>query len=108
MLAHLLVVLVRVYQWTLSPLFGNVCRFEPSCSHYAIECIRLHGPFQGVWLGFRRVLRCHPFNPGGYDPPPSRPLRCALTALPVAQPSATDRHGVSADGPHLIQRSEVC
>jgi uncharacterized protein len=72
MLAQLFIFLIRVYQWTLAPLFGNVCRFEPSCSRYAIECIRIHGPFVGLWLGFRRVLRCHPFNPGGHDPPPLR------------------------------------
>ena len=72
MLARIFILAIRVYQWTLSPLLGNVCRFEPSCSKYAIECIRIHGPFAGTWLGFRRVLRCHPFNPGGHDPPPLR------------------------------------
>ncbi|MBN1608136.1 MAG: membrane protein insertion efficiency factor YidD [Polyangiaceae bacterium] len=70
MLARLLILLVRVYQLLLSPLFGPVCRFEPSCSRYAIACLERHGALRGSWLSFRRLLRCHPFHPGGYDPPP--------------------------------------
>jgi putative membrane protein insertion efficiency factor len=67
-----LILMVRLYQVTLSPLlsaFGPVCRFEPSCSRYMIGALRKYGPAKGVWMGFRRVLRCHPWNPGGYDPP---------------------------------------
>lgn len=70
MLAKALILLIRVYQWTLSPLIGGVCRFEPSCSHYAVECLRHHGALAGSWLSLKRLARCHPFNPGGYDPPP--------------------------------------
>jgi uncharacterized protein len=70
MLARLLMLLIRVYQRVLSPLLGPVCRFEPSCSRYTHECLRLHGAAKGSYLGVRRILRCHPFNPGGYDPPP--------------------------------------
>ncbi len=65
-----LILLIRVYQLTLSPFFGPVCRFEPSCSRYAIACIESHGVLRGSWLALRRLLRCHPFHPGGYDPPP--------------------------------------
>gem|GEM_PF-480365 len=108
MLAQLLVLLIRVYQWTLSPLLGNVCRFEPSCSNYAIECVRIHGPFRGVWLGFRRVLRCHPFNPGGYDPPPLRSPCGSSKASAGKQGSESELHRVSVGERHLTQRSEVC
>ncbi|MEX2316861.1 MAG: membrane protein insertion efficiency factor YidD [Pirellulales bacterium] len=64
-----LIAAARVYQWTLSPLVGRQCRFEPSCSNYFIEAVRKYGALRGVWLGARRVARCHPFHPGGYDPP---------------------------------------
>jgi uncharacterized protein len=70
MLARLLMLLIRVYQWTLSPLLGNVCRFEPSCSRYAHACIAHHGALRGSWLTIKRLCRCHPFHPGGFDPPP--------------------------------------
>ena len=65
----LLIGMVRVYQWTLSPLLGPHCRFEPSCSHYFIAAIRKYGVLIGFWRGVRRICRCHPFHPGGYDPP---------------------------------------
>jgi uncharacterized protein len=65
-----LILLIRLYQLIISPLFGPVCRFEPSCSRYAMACIETHGALRGCWLALRRLLRCHPFNPGGYDPPP--------------------------------------
>jgi putative membrane protein insertion efficiency factor len=73
MLARVLLVLIRVYQLTLSPMLGNVCRFEPSCSRYAAACIASHGALRGSWLAGRRLLKCHPFHPGGYDPPPPLP-----------------------------------
>jgi len=61
---------VRVYQWTLRPFIGAHCRFEPSCSHYAIDALRLHGAARGSLLAARRVLRCNPWTEGGYDPVP--------------------------------------
>ena len=67
--------LVRAYQLVISPLLGPTCRFCPSCSVYTSECLRLHGPLRGSYLGLRRILRCHPFDPGGYDPPPLPRLR---------------------------------
>lgn len=66
----LLLGLIRTYQLVLSPLLGPSCRFEPSCSRYAATCLSTHGPLRGSWLALRRIARCHPFNPGGYDPPP--------------------------------------
>lgn len=72
-LSFVLIVLVRAYQWTLSPaihvVFGPVCRYEPSCSHYFIKAVRKYGPLAGAWKGMGRILRCHPWHPGGYDPP---------------------------------------
>ena len=65
----LLIAAVRVYQVTISPLLGNVCRFHPSCSRYMIESLRRYGLIRGLARGVRRVCRCHPWNPGGYDPP---------------------------------------
>ncbi len=64
-----LIGLIRVYQVTLSPLLGNACRFEPSCSRYMAESLRKHGLFRGFARGIRRVCRCHPWDPGGFDPP---------------------------------------
>jgi len=62
--------LIRIYQVTLSPLVGPCCRFYPTCSHYAEESILRHGLMHGTWLATKRVLRCHPWNAGGYDPVP--------------------------------------
>jgi len=67
--------LIRGYQLLLSPLLGPRCRYYPSCSHYALAAIRLHGPAHGGWLAFKRITRCHPLNPGGYDPVPEPPHR---------------------------------
>jgi putative membrane protein insertion efficiency factor len=68
--ARLLRGLVLVYRVTLSPLLGPSCRFEPSCSNYALEALERHGARRGAWLSLRRVLRCHPFHPAGFDPVP--------------------------------------
>jgi putative membrane protein insertion efficiency factor len=69
-LAWLLLALIRVYQRTLSPLLGDCCRFEPSCSRYASACVHHHGPLTGSWLPMKRLLRCNPFFAGGVDLPP--------------------------------------
>jgi len=68
--------LIRLYQMTVSRLIGPSCRFEPSCSHYTATCIERFGVARGSWLGIKRIGRCHPFNPGGYDPPPNPEHRC--------------------------------
>jgi len=62
--------LIRLYQLTLSPLLPPSCRFEPSCSHYAYQAIDRFGFFKGGWLAAKRLGRCHPFHPGGFDPVP--------------------------------------
>ena len=66
----LLKLLIRVYRLTLSPLIGPCCRFEPTCSAYGETEIGAHGTLRGLWLALRRLLRCHPFHPGGLDPVP--------------------------------------
>ena len=69
-MAHVLIALVRLYQIVLSPFLGGRCRFEPSCSRYTYEAVERYGALKGSWLGIRRILRCHPFHAGGYDPVP--------------------------------------
>jgi putative membrane protein insertion efficiency factor len=65
-----LIFLISIYRYTLSPLLGPSCRFHPSCSCYAAEAIGRHGALRGASLALRRIARCHPWNPGGYDPVP--------------------------------------
>ena len=66
----LLLGLVRIYQYLFRPMLGSNCRFAPSCSDYALEAISRHGALKGLWLALRRIARCHPYHPGGYDPVP--------------------------------------
>lgn len=70
--ARVLILPIRGYQRFISPLFPPVCRFYPSCSSYAVEALRVHGAFRGLWLTVRRIGKCHPFHPGGLDPVPPR------------------------------------
>ena len=70
MLAKTFIGLIRVYQFFSKRLLHNVCRFYPSCSEYAVEAVEKHGAIKGGWLGVKRVCRCHPWHPGGYDPVP--------------------------------------
>ncbi|MGF1535828.1 MAG: membrane protein insertion efficiency factor YidD [Elainellaceae cyanobacterium] len=72
---YLLLSLIRGYRRFISPLFAPSCRFQPTCSQYALQAIDQFGVFKGGWLTLRRLLRCHPFHPGGYDPVPPRELR---------------------------------
>ena len=69
-LALPLIGLLRIYKYAISPMLGRSCRFHPSCSEYAIEALERHGPARGLWLAIRRIGRCHPWHPGGYDPVP--------------------------------------
>jgi hypothetical protein len=77
-LANVLIFLVRIYQKTLSRVlvlaFGNVCRFEPSCSRYAVACLENHGALRGSLLSVVRLCKCHPFHPGGVDLPPPKKM----------------------------------
>ena len=64
--------LIRAYQVVVSPWLGPRCRFHPSCSQYALDALDAHGTLRGTWLAIKRLARCHPFTPGGYDPVPPR------------------------------------
>ena len=87
--------LIRIYQWTVSPLLGPRCRFHPSCSNYALEAINRFGMLRGGWLTVKRLGRCHPWHPGGFDYVPSSngapvdPLGAPLGAPPVQQSPGT-------------------
>jgi len=66
----LLLALIRIYQYAISPLIGRRCRFFPSCSEYTVEAVEKYGACKGTRLGLKRISRCHPWNPGGFDPVP--------------------------------------
>lgn len=71
-LSSLLIGLVRIYQYVISPLFPPSCRYTPTCSSYAVEAIRVHGPAKGGWLAAKRIASCHPWGGHGYDPVPPK------------------------------------
>lgn len=85
-LVLLLVSLVQVYRYGISPLLPKNCRYEPSCSSYALTALRLHGPLKGGWLAFSRICRCHPWGGWGYDPVPE----------PTARSGEADKNSFSA------------
>lgn len=68
--AAVLILPIRFYQLCISPMLGPSCRFTPTCSQYAVEALRKHGPLKGSWLAVRRICRCHPWGGSGYDPVP--------------------------------------
>ena len=68
----ILILLIRFYQKFISPMFPAKCRFYPTCSQYTLEAIKEHGAIKGTYLGIRRILKCHPFHEGGYDPVPKK------------------------------------
>jgi uncharacterized protein len=77
----ILIIPVRIYQWFISPLIPNSCRYTPTCSNYAIEALKVHGPLKGLWLATWRILRCNPWGGHGYDPVPPRKQDKALSDL---------------------------
>ncbi|CAH0346784.1 membrane protein insertion efficiency factor YidD [Bacillus sp. CECT 9360] len=72
MLKKLLLGVIRFYQVAISPLKPPTCRFYPTCSHYGLEAIKRFGPFKGSWLTLKRIVKCHPFHPGGFDYVPEK------------------------------------
>lgn len=96
-LAWVLMLLVRGYRRTLSPLIGQQCRFQPSCSAYSLEALQVHGALRGSWLTVHRIGRCHPFNRGGYDPVPPR----------KGAPAHFDTSGREQSGPAIGEPKEL-
>lgn len=82
------VAIIRLYRVTLSPIVGRQCRYHPTCSAYGLEAFRLHGPIRGLVLTCRRILRCHPFAKGGYDPVP--------IPEPHTEPEPADHHSANS------------
>ncbi|MCP3928161.1 MAG: membrane protein insertion efficiency factor YidD [Bacteroidetes bacterium] len=72
LLKKLFILPIRFYQLAISPLLGSTCRFTPTCSHYMVEAIQEWGVLKGLWLGTKRIFKCHPWGPHGYDPVPKR------------------------------------
>jgi putative membrane protein insertion efficiency factor len=70
LIRQILLALIQIYRYAISPFLGQRCRFYPSCSAYAAQALTKHGVLKGLWLSIKRVLRCHPFHPGGHDPVP--------------------------------------
>lgn len=92
--ARLIMIPIKAYRRFLSPLLPPVCRFYPSCSAYALEALQVHGALRGTWLAARRLGRCHPFNPGGYDPvPPRRDASTTVGHEASERPGWHMRHG---------------
>lgn len=75
------IILIRGYQLCLSPYLGSNCRFYPTCSQYALQAITVHGCIKGIFLTVVRLLKCHPFHPGGYDPVPEKKCCCGCASL---------------------------
>ncbi len=67
-LSNILIAIIKVYRLTISPFIGSHCRFNPTCSQYGIDALSAHGPYKGIFLIFKRIIKCHPFNKGGMDP----------------------------------------
>ena len=89
--ARLLLAVLGAYRRGISPLLGPRCRFAPSCSAYAVEAVTSHGARRGGWLTVRRLLRCHPFHPGGHDPvPPVRPSSATPSSATLEAPASPD------------------
>ncbi len=103
---HVLIALLKAYRLVISPLYGNVCRYHPSCSSYALRAVETQGAARGGWLAVRRVARCHPWARGGYDPVPDTPEGWAyateLTARGETAQAARYRTGRRMSGPAAV------
>ncbi len=96
--------MIQGYRYLISPLLGPRCRFWPTCSSYALEAIKLHGPWRGGWLTLKRLSKCHPLHPGGVDPVPEPQHRCGCAARETSRDGAIhdtpvhDTHDGTRDG----------
>ena len=85
---HILIWLLKGYRFAISPLYGQVCRYHPTCSAYALEAVQTYGSIRGTWLAMRRVARCHPWAAGGLDPvPPARNRRSSRPSPAMTTPN---------------------
>lgn len=109
MFVRAVLLLIRVYQLTLSRVLGPACRFEPSCSRYAVACLQTHGALRGGLLSVRRLCKCHPFHAGGYDPPPPArpPARSHANHATALGPRAAEGLGGPTVSFELTGRSPV-
>ncbi|HBX81179.1 MAG: membrane protein insertion efficiency factor YidD [Propionibacteriaceae bacterium] len=94
---YLLVGLLKVYRAVISPLYGQVCKYYPSCSAYALEAVTVHGAIKGSWLAARRLGRCNPWSDGGYDPVPDTPAAAEWEAELAAKASAPTKISAGTD-----------
>jgi len=110
---YLLIGFLKAYRLLISPLYGNVCRYYPSCSAYALRAVSVHGAIKGSWLTVRRLLRCHPWSPGGYDPVPGTPefdeemREQALRAATMKRPHRHRHDAADHDGVLVAPRQGV-
>jgi len=96
---YALIGLLKLYRLLISPLYGNVCRYYPSCSAYALRAVEVHGAVKGSWLAGRRLLRCHPWTPGGYDPVPGTPEFEEEARVQAATAGHRPQHGLHHGAP---------
>ena len=89
---YVLIWLLKGYRFAISPLYGQVCRYHPTCSAYALEAVQTHGALRGTWLAMRRVARCHPWAAGGLDPvPPVKNRTSSMASSTTATPTTGER-----------------
>jgi putative membrane protein insertion efficiency factor len=93
MLKRLLIKMVRGYQLLISPFLGNNCRYMPTCSAYTLEAVEKWGPWRGLWMGLKRISRCHPFHEGGYDPVPEPASKSSPDSTSDPKPPPRSPHG---------------
>ncbi|SDS72786.1 membrane protein insertion efficiency factor YidD [Microlunatus soli] len=105
---HVLIALLKAYRVVISPLYGNVCRYYPSCSAYALQAVQTHGAARGSWLATKRLLSCHPWARGGYDPVPGTdPEHDRERAQRVSRPDHHHHHDDKLDVAHRAHKETV-
>lgn len=104
---YLLIGVLKLYRLLISPLYGNVCKYYPTCSAYALEAVTVHGSVKGTWLAARRLASCHPWSLGGYDPVPGTPAAAAWEAE-RAEKAAQSTDPVGSSQQDAAARRDAC